>query len=120
MSTNHSRSAHKSRRRRGLTWNRVGFAFTRLGLAAIGLGIVLLIGTRLSHPYVLHWSENRSVAEDRQRRDGFVADNERLKRRRAYLKTPAGEVAQSRSLGYHFPDEHPVRVQDQAPKPAAL
>ncbi|HEY3413924.1 MAG TPA: hypothetical protein VGM51_12855 [Armatimonadota bacterium] len=118
MSTYGVRSSSKSRRRRGLTWERVGFAFARLALAAVGLSLTLLIASKLSHPYLLHWSENRSVAEDRQRRDSLLADNERLKRRRIHLKTPAGEIAQSRSLGYHFPDEHPVRVQEQAPAPA--
>lgn len=118
MSTNGMRPRSKSRRRRGLTWHRIGFALARLSLAAIGLGLVLATASKLSHPYVLHWTENRSVAEDKQRRDALTADNERLKRRRVYLKTPEGEIAQSRSLGYHFPDEHPVRVQEQPPKPA--
>jgi hypothetical protein len=73
---------------------------------------------KILHPYHLNWTENRQLLADRAHRDALKADNDRLNRRKAYLNTPEGELAQARSLGYHNPGEHPLRTEESAPQPA--
>lgn len=118
VSTMRRRSSTTRRRRRGFTGSRVGFLIARLSLIAIAAVLSVVILTKLSHPYLLHWSENKGVVQDTARRDALNSDNERLLRRKEYLNTPAGETAQARSLGYHYPDESPLRVQDSQGQPA--
>lgn len=112
------RNRSASRRSRGLTWVRIGYLSTRFALTTAIVGLSLVVVGKVLHPYHLNWTENRQLQADRRTRDALKADNDRLERRKAYLNTPEGELAQTRSLGYHNPGEHPLRVQDTTPSAA--
>lgn len=108
-----------SRRSRGLTWIRIGYVSARLALTTAIVCLSLVVLGKVLHPYHLNWTENRQLQADRATRDKLKADNDRLERRKAYLNTPEGELAQARSLGYHNPDEHPLRTQETTAQPAS-
>jgi hypothetical protein len=107
-----------SRRRRPALWRRAAYSCLRASLWALALALLGLFCNKVWHPYGLNRKLAQDIATTRVRLDTARKDNARQERRIQYLKTPEGQAAQARILGYHFAGEIPLRFQEP-PRPAA-
>jgi cell division protein FtsB len=93
---NHSKS--QTRRQSRITWRLLG------GVLGITLGLFLYVRW-LSLPWSLGAQTNREVRVLESQLRERHAENARLTRHLAYLKSPEGIEALARSRGYHHADE---------------
>jgi len=112
------RKRRVSRRRRPALWRRAAYHALRLGLYAVALLLLALFCNKVWHPYGLNHKVGRDIAATRAELAAVRKDNARQERRIEYLQTPEGQAAQARRLGYHFPGEIPLRLQEPTPPPA--
>lgn len=111
-----------SKRRRPALWRRAAFSAIRIGLWSVALLLLALFCNKVWHPYGLNHKVARDIALSRTQLETVRNDNARQERRIKYLQTPEGQAAQARRLGYHFPGEIPLRLQEPSaaaasPKP---
>lgn len=107
-----------SRRRRPALWRRAAYSTLRLGLYAVALVLLALFCNKVWHPYGLNRKLAGDIASARAQLEAVKKDNARQERRIEFLQTPEGQAAQARRLGYHFPGEIPLRLQEPAAPPA--
>lgn len=112
------RKPKTSKRRRPALWRRAVYNVMRLGLWSLAALLFVLFFNKVWHPYGLNRKLQKDLAETSAQLESVRQDNARQMRRIEYLQTPQGKAAEARRLGYHFPGEVPLRLQEPpAPKP---
>jgi cell division protein FtsB len=111
------RKRRPSKRRRPALWRRALYTAARLSLWGVAAVLLAMFVVKVWHPYGLNQKVSRDITQTRAQLEATRKDNARQERRIKYLQTPEGQAAQARRLGYHFPGEIPLRLQEPTPPP---
>ncbi len=115
-------SIHRPKKRGRRTARRILGLWARLALLTLAVGVLAVaafgLAAKAVKPYREAQRQTRQLARAQSEASALDSENDALRQRIAYLKTPQGQMEEARKMGYVRPGEIPFVVESTMGAPA--